>query len=258
LAAIGTERVLSVRHWTETQFSFTTTRHPGLRFENGQFVMLGLAPEGRPLLRAYSIASANHEDNLEFLSIKVPQGPLTSRLQHVRPGDELLVSRKPTGTLLLSDLRPGRRLYLLSTGTGAAPFLALVKDPELYERFERIIFVHGVRFARETQVVRELLTTLGTHDLLGAAVRAQLVYYPAVTREPHPNRARVTALLQSGRLMRDLQLPDLDPQADRFMVCGNPNMLADTCAELEQRGFVPSPRIGEAGDFVIERAFVEK
>jgi ferredoxin--NADP+ reductase len=220
--------------------------------------MLGLAGEGRPVLRAYSIASANHEDNLEFLSIKVPDGPLTSRLQHLRPGDELLVSRKPTGTLLLSDLRPGRRLFLLSTGTGAAPFLALVKDPELYERFERVVFVHGVRWARETQVVRELIATLSAHELLGEMVRTQLSYVPTVTREPHHNRGRVTELLDSGRLTRQLRLPDLDPDADRFMVCGNPNMLADVCTALQRRGFVLSPRIGEPGDFVIERAFVEK
>jgi ferredoxin--NADP+ reductase len=248
LAAIGTERVLSVRHWTETQFSFTTTRDRALRFENGQFLMLGLAGGTRPVLRAYSIASANHEEKLEFLSIKVPGGPLTSRLQHVRPGDELLVSRKPTGTLLLSDLRPGRRLYLLSTGTGAAPFLALIKDPELYERFERVIFVHGVRWSGETQVVHEQIASLGAHELLGEQVRTQLVYYPAVTREPHVNRGRVTELIESGRLARDVHLPELD----------NPNMLADVCTLLEARGFMLSPRIGEPGDFVIERAFVEK
>jgi len=143
LAAIGPERVLAVRHWTDTQFTFTTTRDRGLRFENGQFVMVGLALGSRPVLRAYSIASANHEEHLEFLSIKVPDGPLTSRLQHVRAGDEVLISRKPTGTLLLQDLRPGKRLYLLSTGTGAAPFMSVITDPEVYERFEHVVFVHG-------------------------------------------------------------------------------------------------------------------
>jgi len=167
LAAIGTERVLNVRHWTDTQFTFTTTRDRGLRFENGQFVMVGLAVDSRPVLRAYSIASANHEEHLEFLSIKVPDGPLTSRLQHVRAGDEVLVSRKPTGTLLLQDLRPGKRLYLLSTGTGAAPFMSLIKDPEVYERFEHVVFVHGVRWARETAVVRHRIEALRAHELLG-------------------------------------------------------------------------------------------
>jgi len=258
LAVIGSERVLTVRHWTDTQFSFTTTRDRGLRFANGQFVMLGLALERRPLLRAYSIASANHEEHLEFLSIKVPDGPLTSRLQHLRTGDEILVSRKPTGTLLLDDLRPGRRLYLLSTGTGAAPFLSLISDPDVYERFEQVVLVHGVRWARESAVVRHRIERLRSHELLGAEVRARLRYYPAVTREPHVNRGRLTALLRSGRLARDLGLPPLDPAADRAMVCGSPVMLADTSALLEAHGFALSPHIGAPGDYVIERAFVER
>jgi len=166
MAIIGTERVLAVQHWTDTQFTFSTTRDRGLRFENGQFVMVGLMLE-RPLLRAYSIASANHAEHLEFLSIKVPDGPLTSRLQHVKPGDDILVSRKPTGTLLLADLRPGARLYLLCTGTGAAPFLSIIQDPELYARFPEVIFIHGVRWARETEVVRQRIAALRRHELLG-------------------------------------------------------------------------------------------
>jgi ferredoxin--NADP+ reductase len=258
LAAIGTERVLNVRHWTDTQFTFTTTRDRGLRFENGQFLMVGLAVDSRPVLRAYSIASANHEEHLEFLSIKVPDGPLTSRLQHVRAGDEVLVSRKPTGTLLLQDLRPGKRLYLLSTGTGAAPFMSLIKDPEVYERFEHVVFVHGVRWARETAVVRHRIEALRGHELLGASVRAKLHYFPTVTREPNVNCGRLTALIQSGRLSRNFGLPALDPGADRIMVCGSPAMLADTCALLDARGFTLSPHIGEPGDYVIERAFVSR
>src|SRR6204780_1350522 len=145
MATIGTEKVLTVHHWNETVFSFTSTRDQALRFENGHFIMLGLHVDGKPLLRAYSIASANHEEQLEFLSIKVNDGPLTSRLQHVKPGDEVLVSRKPTGTLLLRDLRPGSRLFMLASGTGLAPFMSLIKDPETYERFEKIILVHSVR-----------------------------------------------------------------------------------------------------------------
>jgi ferredoxin--NADP+ reductase len=257
-AAIGSERVLAVRHWTDTQFSFTTTRDRGLRFVNGQFVMLGLPLEGRPLLRAYSIASPNYEEHLEFLSIKVPDGPLTSRLQHVRPGDEVLISRKPTGTLVLHDLKPGRRLYLLCTGTGAAPFLSLIGDPEVYERFETVVLVHGVRWARETDVVRSRIEALRDHELLGPAARSQLRYYPTVTREPHMHRGRLTALLESGRLSRDLGLPPLDPAADRLMVCGSAAMLADTGRLLEARGFQLSPRSGEPGDYVIERAFVTR
>ena len=258
MAAISTERVLNIEHWTDSQFSFATTRDQGLRFQNGQFVMVGLTIDDRPLLRAYSIASANHEEHLEFLSIKLPDGPLTSRLQHLRAGDEVLVSRKPTGTLLLHDLRPGQRLYLLSTGTGAAPFMSLIKDPELYERFQSVIFVHGVRWVRETAVVRHRIEELKANEYLADAVRQQLIYYPAVTREPYRNRGRLTGLIESGRLAADLGLPPLDPATDRVMVCGSPAMLTDTCALLDARGFSISPHIGTAGDYVIERAFVDR
>lgn len=258
LAALGTERVLAVRHWTDTQFTFTTTRDRGLRFENGQFVMLGLALEQRPLLRAYSIASANHEEHLEFLSIKVPGGPLTSHLQNLRAGDAILVSRKPTGTLLLADLTAGTRLYLLCTGTGAAPFLSVIRDPELYARFAEVVLVHGVRWVRETAVVRHAIETLQRHALLGPLARAQLRYYAAVTRESHAHRGRLTALIGSGRLGRDLALPPLDPARDRAMVCGSPAMLADTRALLDARGFAISPQIGVPGDYLVERAFVAR
>jgi ferredoxin/flavodoxin---NADP+ reductase len=256
LAAIGKERVLDVVHWTDTQFSFTTTRDPGFRFANGQFVMVGLALGERPLLRAYSIASANHEEHLEFLSIKVPDGPLTSRLRHIRAGDEILISRKPTGTLLLDDLLPGQRLYLFSTGTGAAPFMSLIKDPEVYQRFERVTLVHGVRWIRESAVVRQHIERIRKDEHLGELVRGKLQLYSTVTREPHVNRGRLTYLIESGRLFKDLRLPPLDSREDRVMVCGSPAMLADTCALLEARGFALSPNIGEPGDYVIERAFV--
>jgi ferredoxin/flavodoxin---NADP+ reductase len=258
LAAIGTEQVLKVHHWTDTQFTFTTTRDSGLRFENGQFVMVGLHVDSRPLLRAYSIASANHEEHLEFLSIKVPDGPLTSRLQHIREGDQVLVSRKPTGTLVLHDLKPGKRLYLLSTGTGAAPFMSVIKDPEVYERFEHVVLVHGVRWIRESAVLGHLIEKVKQHEFLGEAAREKLHYYPTVTREPYRNRGRLTELIESGRLFRDLHLPPIDSQTDRVMVCGSPAMLADTQALLDSRGFKVSPHIGEPGDYVIERAFVER
>jgi ferredoxin/flavodoxin---NADP+ reductase len=256
VATIGKERVLAVQHWTDTQFTFTTTRDAGFRFASGQFVMVGLQLENRPLLRAYSIASASYEERLEFLSIKVPDGPLTSRLQHIKEGDEILISRKPTGTLLLDDLRPGRRLYMLSTGTGAAPFLSLIKDPEVYERFEHVVFVHGVRWIRESAIVSHQIEALRNHELLGAAVREQLRHYPTVTREPYLNQGRLTSLVESGRLSRDLGLPSLNPEQDRVMVCGSPAMLSDTRALLDARGFVISPGIGEPGDYLIERAFV--
>jgi ferredoxin/flavodoxin---NADP+ reductase len=258
LATVSTEHVLKVHHWTDTQFTFTTTRHSGLRFENGQFVMVGVEVDSRPILRAYSIASANHEEHLQFLSIKVPDGPLTSRLQHIRQGDPILISRKPTGTLVLHDLKPGKRLYLLSTGTGVAPFMSVIKDPEVYERFEDVVLVHGVRWAKETAVAKHFIEDLSQHEILGDSVREKLHYYPTITREPHPHQGRLTALIESGKLFRDLNLPAFDPCNDRVMVCGSPKMLTDTCAMLDSRGFGISNHIGEPGDYVIERAFVQR
>jgi len=258
MAAIAPERVLTVHHWNETVFSFTTTRDQSLRFENGHFIMLGLQVEGKPLMRAYSIASANHEEYLEFLSIKVADGPLTSRLQNIKPGDEVLVSRKPTGTLLLHDLRPGKRLYLLSSGTGLAPFMSLIKDPAAYERFEKIILVHGVRYRSERAYRDFIEWELTHHEYLGEQVRSQLVYYPTVTRERFLYQGRVTSLIESGKLFKDTGMPPLDPAHDRVMICGSPAMLADLSALLDARGFQISPHVGEPGDYVIERSFVAR
>jgi ferredoxin--NADP+ reductase len=190
------------------------------------------------------------------LSIKIADGPLTSRLQSLLPGDTIIMSRKPTGTLVLRDLKPGKRLYLLSTGTGAAPFLGLIKDPSVYERFERVIIVHGVRWTRESSVVSHQILNLASDPHLGPQVCQQLQYYPCVTREPHMNRGRITTMIETGRLGRDLDLPPLDPSTDRAMVCGSPAMLKDIGALLDARGFAISPRVGEPGDYVIERAFV--
>lgn len=258
MVAIASERVLSVRHWNETVFSFTTTRNPSLRFENGHFVMIGLLIDGKPLMRAYSIASANHEEFLEFLSIKVADGPLTSRLQHVKPGDEVLVSHKPTGTLLLDDLRPGKRLYLLSSGTGLAPFMSLIKDPKAYERFEKIILVHGVRYRSELAYRDFIEWELTHHEYLGEQVRNQLVYFPTVTRERFRYQGRVTSLIETSKLFEDINMPSLDPATDRVMICGSPAMLADLSAILDARGFRVSPHVGEPGDYVIERSFVAR
>jgi ferredoxin--NADP+ reductase len=258
MAAVSVERVLRVRHWNDTLFSFSCTRDASLRFENGQFVMIGLEVNGKPLMRAYSIASANYEENLEFFSIKVQNGPLTSRLQNLQPGHEILVSRKPTGTLVLRDLKPGKRLFLLSTGTGLAPFLSLVKDPEMYERFEKIVLVHGVRLTSELAYEEYLSQILPNDENLGEMVRDKLVYYPTVTREPYRNRGRQTDLIESGKLFTDIGQSPLDPATDRAMICGSPSMLKDLSALLDARGFKISPHIGEPGDYVIERAFVEK
>ena len=258
MAAIATERVLTVHHWNPTVFSFTTTRDQALRFENGHFVMMGLQVNGKPLMRAYSIASANHEEHLEFLSIKVTDGPLTSRLQHIKPGDEVLVSRKPTGTLTLHDLKPGKRLYLLSSGTGLAPFMSLVKDPLIYERFEKVILVHGVRYRSELAYRDYIEWELTHHEYLGEQVRKQLVYFPTVTRERFRYQGRITSQIESGKLFEDIGLPPLDPAADRVMICGSPGMLADLSKILDAKGFEISPHVGEPGDYVIERAFVAR
>ena len=258
MASTREETVLGVRHWDERVFSFRTTRDPGLRFENGQFVMLGLNVDGRPLLRAYSIASANHDDELEFLSIKVPDGPLTSRLQHIKSGDRVLVGTKPTGTLLISDLRPGRHLFLLATGTGLAPYMSIIKDPDTYERFSKVVLVHGVRYASELAYRDYICEELPRHEFLGELIREQLLYYPTVTREAFEHQGRLPSLLREGRLTQDLGLLPLDPMHDRAMICGSPAMLKDLSELLDQLGFKISPRIGEAGDYVIERAFVER
>ncbi|KRG42805.1 ferredoxin-NADP reductase [Stenotrophomonas pictorum JCM 9942] len=258
-SAFGTETVLEVRHWTDAYFSFSTTRDAGFRFENGQFVMIGLENEGgRPLMRAYSIASANWEEQLHFFSIKVQDGPLTSRLQHLKPGDKVLVGKKPTGTLLISDLHPGKHLYLLGTGTGLAPWLSIIKDPETYERFDKVILTHGVRFEQDLAYREYFEKGIFEDEILGDIVRDKLLYYPAVTREPFRNHGRLTALMESGQMQETLGLPPMDPANDRFMICGSPQMLADLRSVLDVRGFQVSPRIGQLGHYVFERAFVEK
>ncbi len=259
MSNLATETVLSVNHWNDTLFSFRTTRNAGLRFINGQFVMMGMEVDGRPLTRAYSIASANHEEHLEFFSIKVPNGPLTSRLQNVKPGDPILVSKKPTGTLVLHDLKPGKRLFMFATGTGLAPFMSLIHDPETYERFEKVILIHGVRWTTELAYHDYIEYELSDHEFFGDWVREKLIYYPTVTRETFRNEGRLTELVESGKLFADIGEPPLDPATDRAMICGSPAMLADTSALLDARGFkVARHHTGELGDYAIERAFVEK
>ncbi len=257
MSAFNEERVLGVHHWTDRLFSFTTTRDAALRFSNGHFTMIGLRVDGKPLLRAYSIASANYEDHLEFLSIKVDDGPLTSRLQHIRAGDTIIVGRKPTGTLVVDYLLPGRRLYLLATGTGLAPFMSIVRDPETYEKFEHIVLVHGVRKVDELAYHDLLVEHLPSHEFLGDIVSSQMHYYPTVTREEYHNMGRITDLVESGRLCADLGMPALDPAHDRVMICGSPAMLRDLKHMLEQRGFAEG-NTSIPGGFVIERAFAEQ
>ena len=257
MSALNEEKVLSVHHWTDRLFTFTTTRDQSLRFSNGHFTMIGLRVEGKPLLRAYSIVSANYEDHLEFLSIKVPDGPLTSRLQNIQVGDSIIVGRKPTGTLVADYLLPGKRLYLLSTGTGLAPFMSIVRDPETYDKFEQIILVHGVRQIDELAYHDLLVEHLPNHEFLGDLVTSKLRYYPTVTREQYKNMGRVTDLIKSGKLFADLGVPSFDPALDRVMICGSPGMLRDLKIMLDESGFKEG-NTSVPGDYVIERAFAEQ
>jgi ferredoxin--NADP+ reductase len=254
--AFNVERVTHVRHWTESLFTLRTTRNPTFRFLSGQFVMLGLEVDGKPLLRAYSIASAAYADELEFYSIKVADGPLTSRLMNIVEGDEVLVGRKPTGTLILDGLRPGKNLYLVGTGTGLAPFLSLAREPEVYERFEKVIVTHTVREVADLNYRGFFEAELPNDEDLGEMVAPKLIYYPTVTREPFKTQGRITDLIESGKLFRDIGLPELDPATDRLMLCGGPSVLADLKSLLLARGYEEGS-VSSPGDFVLERAFVE-
>lgn len=218
--------------------------------------MLGMQVEGKPLMRAYSIASPNYDDELEFLSIKVPDGPLTSRLQNIQVGDEIFVSSKPTGTLVIDHLLAGRNLYLISTGTGLAPFISIIQDPAIYENFDKIILTHGVRTVSELAYQDFINTQLPENEFFGDEVRQKLIYYPSVTREKFRTQGRLTELMLSGKLFADIGLNPPDPSQDRFMICGSPAMLRDSCQILDYWGFEESRR-GIKGHYVIERAFVE-
>ncbi|HUG60898.1 MAG TPA: ferredoxin--NADP reductase [Methylomirabilota bacterium] len=257
MAAFDHQRVTDVRHWTDRLFAFRTTRDRGFRFLNGQFVMIGLEVDGKPLVRAYSIASANHEDELAFYSIKVPNGPLTSRLQTIRVGDEILVGRKPTGTLVQDSLTPGRRLYLVSTGTGIAPFISIIKDPDVYERFETVVLVHGCRTVLELAYGRAEVDAVRADPYLSEIVGGGLRTYTTVTREPYEHTGRVTILLQDGRLPADLGLPGLSPETDRVMICGSEAVLADMVGLMKAFGFSEGSTSRPA-EFVIEKAFADK
>jgi len=256
MATILKEEVTAVHHWTERLFSFKTTRNQAFRFKNGHFTMIGLEGADKPLMRAYSMASANYEDELEFYSIKVADGPLTSRLQRIRVGDEVLVNSKATGTLIQDNLLPGKNLYLIATGTGLAPFLSIIKDPGVYEQYDKIILAHGCRTIDELAYREEITTNLPEHEYLGEQIRNKLIYYPTVTREKFRNNGRLTDLIRIGKLARDIGLEPMNPETDRFMICGSPSMLKDICTLLDSGGFTES-RHGQAAHYVIERAFVE-
>lgn len=257
MSAYFNETVLDVQHWTDSLFSFTTTRNDAFRFANGQFAMMGIEIDGKPLVRAYSLVSPNYAETLEWFSIKVADGPLTSRLQHIKAGENVLVGKKPVGTLLIDNLKPGRNLYLMSTGTGLAPFMSLIRDPEIYERFDKIILVHGCRITAELAYGERITKELPQDEFIGEMVRRKLIYYPTVTREPFQNRGRITDLVSSGKLFEDVGLPTFDVAHDRVMLCGNPDLLTDMRAILEAQGFVEGSSNSPA-EFVIEKAFVER
>ncbi|ESQ76180.1 ferredoxin--NADP reductase [Asticcacaulis sp. AC402] len=257
MAKFNRETVLDVQRWTDNLFSFRTTRDTGFRFESGMFVMIGLEVEGRPLLRAYSLASPAYAEHLEFLSIVVENGPLTSRLQHIKPGDEILVGHKPTGTLLLDNLDSGRNLYLLATGTGLAAFMGIVQEPDAYERFEKVVLIHGVRNIAELAYRDFFTSQIQNDEYIGELAKAQLVYVPTVTREPFERQGRIPDHLVSDAFYDSLGLPKLDPARDRVMVCGSTAMLKDLAALLEGMGFEEGSN-AKRGQFVVEKAFADQ
>ncbi|MEO0915294.1 MAG: ferredoxin--NADP reductase, partial [Pseudomonadota bacterium] len=237
-------------------FSFRLTRPQSLRFRSGEFVMIGLPKEdGKPLLRAYSIASPSWDDTLEFYSIKVPDGPLTSRLQHIQPGDQVILRPKPVGTLVVDALLPGRRLYMIATGTGIAPFASLLRDPDVYEKFDEVILTHTCREAAELAYGAQLVGSLAADPLIGEFAAGRVRYLPTTTQEESPNRGRITEWIADGRLAAHLCLPELSPETDRVMICGSMGLNTDVKALIEARGFEEGAN-SAPGHFVLEKAFV--
>jgi ferredoxin--NADP+ reductase len=247
-------RVTEVQHYTETLFRFRTARPGTLRFRPGEFLMIGLPGETKPVLRAYSVASPSWDETLEFYSIKVEGGALTSRLRHIKPGDRILVGRKPVGTLVTDALKPGKRLYMLSTGTGAAPFASLIREPSVYEQFDEVIFTHTCRTAAEHAYTKELVEQVKSDPLVGEFAAENLIYFNSVTREDGPRTGRITDLIESGELARAISRPPLDPHKDRVMICGSMAMLNELKAMLDARGFEEGAN-AKPGDFVVEKAF---
>jgi ferredoxin--NADP+ reductase len=254
-AGVFAETVLSVTHYTDRLFRFTMTRPQGFRFRSGEFAMIGLMVEGKPVFRAYSIASPAWADELEFFSIKVPHGPLTSHLQAIKPGDQVLMRKKPTGTLVLDALTPGKRLYMFSTGTGIAPFASLIRDPETYEKYEEVILTHTCREVAELKYGFDLVEEIRQDEMLNEIVGEKLRHYATVTREDYPFTGRITDLVANGKFFSDLGVPPIDPAIDRGMICGSSAMLKDTKALLEKAGFDEGAN-SKPAEFVIERAFV--
>jgi ferredoxin--NADP+ reductase len=251
-----TQIVTEVQHWTDRLFSFRVTRPQSLRFRSGEFVMIGLKGEnGKPLLRAYSIASPNWDEALEFYSIKVPDGPLTSKLQHIKVGDEIILRPKPVGTLVHDALLPGKRVWFLATGTGLAPFASLMRDPETYEKYDQVIMMHTCRECDELEYGRRLVEDLKNDELIGEMVEGKLLYYPTTTREASSHMGRITDNLTSGKVFADLGLPPMNPVEDRAMVCGSLAFNVDVKAVLEGFGLREGAN-SDPKEYVVEKAFV--
>ena len=254
--ALLKEKVTEIHHWTDKTFSFKTTRDMSFRFKNGEFAMIGLEINGKPLLRAYSVVSPNHEDHLEFLSIKVPNGPLTSKLQHIKIDDEIIVNSKPTGTLVCDYLLPGRNLFLFSTGTGLAPFMSIVRDPETYEKFEKIILTHTVRTSKEL-AYKDLLTNLNNDEIYSEVTKNNFIYFNTVTREKWDNEGRITDWIKENTLWKKVGVESFKPEIDRVMICGSEEMTFDLKKIFEKLGSKEGSTKVQGG-FVIEKAFAEK
>ena len=254
--ALLKEKVTEIHHWTDKTFSFKTTRDMSFRFKNGEFAMIGLEIDGKPLLRAYSVVSPNHEDHLEFLSIKVPNGPLTSKLQHIKIDDEIIVNSKPTGTLVCDYLLPGRNLFLFSTGTGLAPFMSIVRDPETYEKFEKIILTHTVRTSKEL-AYKDLLTNLNNDEIYSEITKNNFIYFNTVTREKWDNEGRITDWIKKNTLWKKVGVESFKPEIDRVMICGSEEMTFDLKKIFEKLGSKEGSTKVQGG-FVIEKAFAEK
>jgi ferredoxin--NADP+ reductase len=253
---IFAEKVLSVQHYTDRLFKFRISRPASFRFRSGEFVMIGLPNAAKPIYRAYSIASPSWDEEIEFYSIKVPDGPLTEHLQKIQVGDTVLMRKKSTGTLVNDALLPGKRLYMFSTGTGIAPFASLIRDPETYDKFDDVILTHTCREAAELTYGKELVDSVLNDPLVGEMVEGRLKYYPTLTREAFHHTGRITDLLTSGKIFEDLGLPKISPDDDRGMICGSMDMLRDTKAVLESFGLIEGAN-SKPGTFVVERAFVD-
>lgn len=254
-SSLTQETVLSVTHWTDRLFSFRISRPASFRFRSGEFVMLGLFKGGKPLLRAYSIASPAWDDALEFFSVKVPDGPLTSRLQYMAPGDSILLGKKPTGTLTLDALTPAKTLYMFSTGTGIAPFVSLIRDPETYEKFEEVVLTHTCRSVADLQYGTDVVAALSDDPLIGEFVDGKLTHHTTVTQDAFPRIGRITTRIESGQLFDEIGKAPLSPESDRVMICGSSAMLKDTSELVEAHGFKEGSNAAPA-DYVIEKAFV--